>query len=150
MGEYRRFCIEDLERILELEETCFPLHQRWTTEQYREILGNPDLRWWVLEHKGRVVASAFAFVNQGDEKNECHLQGNVVDHDYRGQGVGSRLIHLREQDARDTGCTVVLTECGVENRASKAMLNRAGYEPFDVTPGYYNGVESCIRWRKEL
>lgn len=58
---------------------------------------------------------------------------NYVRPEARRGGVATELIEAKERAAANAGCEAMLTTVRLANEASMALVQRAGYTPFDVT-----------------
>lgn len=92
------------------------------TQRFREIENNDDYRIVVIEdtETHRLMASATLFVERKFVRG-CgkvgHIEDVVVSKDYRGEGLGKRLILDLLEWGKQQGCYKVILDCTEENIA---------------------------------
>ena len=69
------------------------------------------------------------------KRDECYIDHICCDAQFRGQGVGKKLMEAAEAQARDQGCTFMSLWVAAENRA-KNLYERQGYQVTET-------VDSC-------
>jgi ribosomal protein S18 acetylase RimI-like enzyme len=136
----------DLPGLLMLE-AGFP-GDRLSARQYRHHIGNPAARLRVMIDEARVVASSLCLFRRGSRR--ARLYSIVVDPALRGQGLGAALLADAEAGARARGCDRLRLEVRADNRAAIALYGKAGFEPFDRVPGYYQDGAEALRMEKRL
>ena len=92
--------------------------------------------------------AGFGVMRYGDE--EAHLDLFGVAREYRGAGLGRRLVEWLEKPALVAGITTVFLEVRESNRGGQAFYERIGYRKLAILPRYYQGVESAVRMGREL
>ena len=98
----------------------------------------------------RVVrgVAGFGIMRYGDD--EAHLDLLGVDHEYRRDGLGRRLVEWLEKPALVAGISAVFLEVRASNRGAQAFYERVGYRRLGRIARYYQGRESAIRMGREL
>ena len=69
------------------------------------------------------------------KRGECYIDHICCDAQFRGQGIGKKLMEAAEAQARDQGCTFISLHVAAENRA-KNLYERQGYQVTET-------VDSC-------
>ncbi|MEO8603096.1 MAG: ribosomal protein S18-alanine N-acetyltransferase [bacterium] len=92
--------------------------------------------------------AGFGIMRYGDEHAHLDLLG--VDPDFRGGGLGRRLLEWLEKPALESGIRTVLLEVREENLAAQAFYARLGYRQLMRLSHYYQGRESAVRMGREL
>ena len=92
--------------------------------------------------------AGFGIMRYGDD--EAHLDLFGVNPEFRGQGLGRRLLAWLEKPALVAGITAVFLEVRETNRGGQAFYQRLGYRTLSIVPRYYQGVESAVRMGREL
>lgn len=82
--------------------------------------------------------------------DRAHLNLLAVEPDYRGLGVGRRLVEWLEQSARVAGAFTVKLEVRAANIKAQAFYRRLGYRAAGVVPGYYSGKEAALAMVHDL
>jgi ribosomal protein S18 acetylase RimI-like enzyme len=73
-----------------------------------------------------------------------------VDHVYRGEGLGRRLVVWLEKPALVAGISAVFLEVRASNHGAQAFYERIGYRKLGYVTRYYQGRESAVRMGREL
>ena len=122
------------------------------------------LRWsWTPQRVGASVARAntivvvarvedqiagFGIMRYGND--DAHLDLLGVDHDYRREGLGRRLVEWLEKPALVAGISVVFLEVRGSNRGAQTFYERLGYRKLAHIAHYYQGREPAMRMGREL
>lgn len=119
MKTYRTALVDVPVAVLPLDEICFPVDERISTE---------DSLWWIVWHGKKPVAYA-GLRPCKDPKNKglAFLCRAGVLPDHRGRGLQKRLIRARERAARKLGVTRLITYCMPYNSPSINSLVSCGY-----------------------
>lgn len=80
----------------------------------------------VADHAGIVVASLVAQLDRG--KSLLRLLDIRVDHDHRGQGVGSALLFQSIQQAREMGLRAIAAQTKTNNVSAANFLVKRGFD----------------------
>ncbi len=100
------------------------------TRALRLLFGRPNLgACWIAERDGVVlgyVLACFVFsLEHGGltaELDECFVREN-----FRGGGIGGRLLGTAETALREAGCTNIALQLGRGNDEARAFYHRHGY-----------------------
>ena len=99
---------------------------------YRNIAsGNADF--WTLEHDGELIGELYAFRNI--EEDHDFADGNTVAYlcafrirkDYRGQGLGSKLMQTVLADLKSAGFQHVTIGVGPDEEQNVRLYHRLGF-----------------------
>ncbi len=88
-----------------------------------EVLQQPDVTFLVARVEGWAVGCG-AFVNRGDY---AELKRMFVESEYRGSGIGQRIVAELERRALACGLTVSRIETGIYQPEALRLYERAGY-----------------------
>ena len=69
-----------------------------------------------------------------------YIEGWYVVEDYRGHGVGKKLLAKAEDWARSHGCMEMASDAIIDNEVSQHVHEALGYEV----------VDRCVHYRKKL
>jgi|SRR5690606_20025714 len=127
--------LDDLERLADLERTCFGL-DAWSRESVRRELedGTGDRLVLVAEAADRSVAGYAVLWVSGSVADLPRL---AVDQRHRRRGLGRGLLEALIARARRQGCTEMLLEVRAGNRAAVDLYRTAGFEVIATRRGYY-------------
>ena len=106
-----------------------------TPEHYAAFLGSqlddPDVLLLVAEQDGRVIAYAFTAMEGYDYKSlrgpAALLHDVLVDPDYRGRGVGGRLLDETLSSMRARGVRQIVLATAERNEAAQRLFARIGF-----------------------
>lgn len=77
---------------------------------------------------GFLEASIRPFVEDCNSENVGYLEGWFVDPEFRRNGIGTGLVSLAEQWARDKGCTEMASDAEIDNDTSIMAHEMLGYD----------------------
>jgi len=130
----------DVLRVAELEAESFG--SPWQAETFRRLLGRTGAELLVVEVGEEVVAYAvlWCILDQGE------LANIAVDPDWRGRGIGGRLLDHVLDRARNRGVQDLFLEVRESNRVARDLYVRRGFESIGVRRGYYDNPreDACV------
>lgn len=118
----------------------------WTEPRVLRSLRDPAANVVVAHRSGRMLG--FGIMKYRDD--EAHLLLLAVQASAGRRGLGSALVAWLERSARVAGIGQVYLEARLTNGAARAFYARLGYREVQTLPGYYQGVEACVRLAKDL
>ena len=122
------------------------LRWSWTPRRVAASVRSRDAIVVVARAEARIAG--FGIMRYGDD--EAHLDLLGVDHDYRREGLGRRLIEWLEKPALVAGISAVFLEVRGSNHGAQAFYERLGYRKLAHIAHYYQGRESAMRMGREL
>jgi aminoglycoside 6'-N-acetyltransferase I len=100
---------------------------------------------FIAEASGQLIG--FLEVDLRSHANGCnpshvvgYIEGWYVDPDWRGQGIGRKLLAAAEDWARNHGCVEMASDTWIDNELSQRVHEAAGYSV----------VDRCVHYRKSL
>ena len=120
---------------------------RWTAARVQRAIADAQTNVVVATASGG-PPSGFGIMKYDDE--EAHLLLLAVALNASRQGLGRALVGWLEASARVAGIARIGLEARQSNRAARAFYGGLGYRETAVLPGYYGGVEACVRFSKAL
>jgi ribosomal protein S18 acetylase RimI-like enzyme len=111
---------------------------------------------WHVRHAESVVLTArhngaitgFAVMRYADES--AHLNLLAVQPGHRRRGVARALLNWLEESALTAGTFLIALELRAGNEAARAFYRAQGYHEVGEIRGYYQGLESALRMRRDL
>lgn len=134
----------DLNAVRELEHLSFPL-DAWPLIEMIGVLSLPSIERWKAELNGKLVGFIAADIRR--RQQVAWIATIAVHPDFRGRGIGGRLMHVAEQRA---GLPRMRLSVRASNRSAQKLYQGRGYEQIDVWPKYYSGEEDAIVMEKKL
>lgn len=128
----RKMEIEDLERILQIEQEAFSVP--WSREaMQKEIEKNAQAHYLVAEEDGQPVGySGFWQV-----LDEGHIMNIAVAQEARRKGIGTQLLQAMLRKGAELGILYWTLEVRVSNRAAISLYEKLGFTSAGIRPGYY-------------
>jgi [ribosomal protein S18]-alanine N-acetyltransferase len=102
----------------------------------------------VLTARSGAALAGFAIMRFAEDR--AHLNLLAVVPSQRRQGIGRRLLGWLEESALTAGTFLISLELRAGNESARAFYRAQGYTELLYVPGYYQGVESAIRMRRDL
>ena len=122
---------KDLIDVMTIENDS---HERpWSTESFLSEMRNPVGHAFVA-HDGRCVLGYVIFWMIADE---THLLNLTIRPDFRGRGLGKRLMAFLIDFARRQGAQWIGLEVRRSNEAALALYRRFGFQEARVRAAYY-------------
>lgn len=136
---------DDVDRVLELEETLFGLGA-WTRGMYEGELTAPARSYVAVEESGVLVGYAGASLGE-----ESHIMTVGVAPESRRRGYASRMLADLMATARRQGATSMILEVRADDQGAQQLYRRFGFEQIGVRAGYYQleGADAVVM-RAEL
>jgi ribosomal-protein-alanine N-acetyltransferase len=124
----------------------YGLGWRWTPARVAASIRAANVNVLVASIDNNIAG--FAIMRYGDD--DAHLDLLAVVPDYRGTGLGRRLVEWLEKCAVVAGIFRVALEVRVTNETAKFFYKRMGYRTLAYLPGYYEGIEAALRMGRDL
>jgi GNAT superfamily N-acetyltransferase len=107
----------------------YPAAEAEIASRLAPILAHPDYAMWVAEVAGCVVGVTGVFIHRALEYDGYYgrLLGLVVDEQYRGQGIGKRLLDQAERWLRERGVNKLTLTSGKQRAEAHKFYRRLGY-----------------------
>jgi ribosomal-protein-alanine N-acetyltransferase len=136
----RRMRLEDIPQVHAIDVVSFPLP--WPEHSYRfELLQNEGSRQWVAETDQRVVGMIVVWL----VIDEAHVATIAVHPDYRGHGIGRRLLAEALIEAIEAGAKSATLEVREHNTVAQQLYLDFKFEVINRRKKYYtNNHEDAI------
>jgi ribosomal protein S18 acetylase RimI-like enzyme len=143
---------DDFERIVELENLCFPKEHAYTRRQlhYLFIKANSTV---LVETTGALVRG-FLIILYRRGTTVAGIETINVDPTHRKKGIGLRLLSVAEEHLRKKGIHKIRLEVSTANNAAIKLYEHAGFQKIMLLKKYYHydheGSRDAYRMVKEL
>jgi ribosomal protein S18 acetylase RimI-like enzyme len=132
--EFREAVLSDLNGILDLYPQLNPENARFPTDSARliwdQILSNPAYRYFVAVDGGKIVASCnitlVSNLTMGCRPFAV-IENVVTDNDYRGRGIGTKIIEMAVSFAKKSDCYKVMLLSSVKRTDAHAFYEKLGF-----------------------
>jgi ribosomal protein S18 acetylase RimI-like enzyme len=137
----------DLDALVDIENRSFET-DKLSRRNLGRLLKKGNATTILDEEDGRIRGYALVLYNRGTSL--ARLYSIVVDRDFRGLGIGSRLLDAAEKDALENECVIMRLEVRKDNEDAIALYKTRGYRLFTVVPDYYSDGMEALRFEKSL
>ncbi|MDO5036750.1 MAG: ribosomal protein S18-alanine N-acetyltransferase [Tissierellia bacterium] len=144
MIKTRQASLEDLDRIMEIEETSF--RSPWPRRNMELELKNRVLaHYHVLSLYDLVIAYAGGYILD----DQVHISNVAVDIDYRNNGYGRRLMEAFLEACHKKGVQEATLEVREDNLPALALYESLGFVQKGLRKNYYQDLkkDALILWK---
>ena len=141
----RRMTWLDVEEVTKVEEASFSIP--WTKEAFmNEMLRNEQAIYFVAVHEKRVIG----FVGVWKIVDEGHITNIAVLPEFRGQGIGQKLLTQLVAYANEQDLIGLTLEVRVSNIGAQKLYEQFGFQQAGRRKRYYqdNNEDAYIYWAK--
>lgn len=135
----REMLVEDLEQVMEIEETVFSVP--WTKEGFFTYLTRENSMFLVVEEKEKILGycGLLTVLDEGDVTNVA------VRPQRQNEGIGAFLVDGMIRLAQTQGITKIHLEVRSSNKKAIRLYERLGFQRDGLRKGYYTEpVEDAI------
>ncbi len=141
----RQGCLEDFRSTCEVEVRCFE-HPYPARLLFAFIVLFPEY-YFVAECNDTVVGYVIGFVERGEVG---HIASIAVLPEYRGRGLGKKLLGAIEDAFRKKGLREAVLEVSVKNKIAINLYLSSGYRIVGRMKNYYPDGSDAFIMRKTL
>ncbi len=132
----RRMTPADLQAVLAIDRQSFPIP--WSENTYRHELNNVrSTRLLVAEVKHRLRKRVVGYVGFWYVVDEAHISTLAVAPEFRGRGIGRRLLRAALDMAVQMGCRRATLEVRPSNEIAIGLYRSCGFQVVGRRPRYY-------------
>lgn len=145
MLEFREITLEDVDRVLEIEEECFSTP--WKREDFEKMVTDP--------HKTYIMAVKDSYIIGGAGLQEIVGEGEItnvaISNEYRGNGYSKPMIEALLSKGKEMGCEAFTLEVRVSNEPAIKLYRSVGFEDSGIRPGFYQHPkeDALIMWNRK-
>ena len=140
MYTIKKLGIESLDAILALEESCFPVPDRWKPADWKELLDDNRAVYYAMTDADKLIGDVFIY-NWKGEYDYVKIMNVAVHPDYRQQDVATRLLNRVTEDMKTDGMYRFRGETRSTNTAMQKAFESCGYKLDRVEEGYFHDPE---------
>lgn len=137
---------EDVERVVELDQMCFPLP--WSEGAYNTEVRNPSAYYIVARAQGKIVGYAGMWLIM----DEAHITTVGVDPEFRGRKVGERVLINILDEAIHRGARRATLEVRRTNSIAQNLYHKYNFHTVAIRKGYYtdNDEDAFVMWVEDM
>jgi len=139
----RDYEVKDFKDIVTIDAEAFG-NRNPVYDAYIYITFGSDLI--VADIGGRVVGY-IALVDYG---REAKIISFAVKREFRGKGIGTKLLKTAIERCKQRGKERILLEVRVSNTTAQRLYKKNGFKIIDVIPNYYNDGEDAYLMALDL
>lgn len=141
----RAWKYEDILRISEMEQECFPL-EPWSFKMLASSFDTESFYGVLAEDRGEILG--YGGITLAEDSAD--IDNVAVAEAYRNSGVGSKIIAELLRIAKDKGVKKVFLEVRVSNAVAIGLYIKNGFKGTYARTRYYSDGEDCLVMVKEL
>ncbi|MDR7869416.1 MAG: ribosomal protein S18-alanine N-acetyltransferase [Tissierellaceae bacterium] len=138
---------DDIDQIVEIEKECFPTP--WSKDAFlTEVRENKLAKYVVVEIDGKVVGYGGMWLIL----NEGHITNIAVKNEYRGLGIGNRIMESLIYYCTSKNIQSMTLEVRKSNIVAQNLYKKYKFVEYGVRPRYYadNNEDAIIMWRTNI
>ena len=148
----RSASFRDFERIVELENLCFPGEQAYTRQQLRHLLIKANST--VLVETDGTLVRGFLIILYRRGTTVAGIETINVDPAFRKKGIGRELLFAAEEHLRKRKIRKIRLEVSTTSHTAIKLYEDAGFKKTALLKNYYlynhDGSRDAFRMVKEL
>ncbi len=140
----RPMSLEDLNEIIEIEHKCFTIP--WSKSAFEQELSSNEHAFYFVALFGGKIAG---YCGMWHIINEGHITNIAVSGEFRGNGIGQRLMDELLRTALDLEMIGITLEVRVSNYSAQRLYMRNGFKPEGFRKNYYEDTkeDAIIMWK---
>lgn len=134
---------EDVDGMIEIENLSF--HTPWSKESMLEELENTIAYYVVARYEGKAIA----YGGMWQVLDEGHITNIAVHPDFRGQGIGHRVVKAMLEKAKELGVKKLTLEVRTSNEAALGLYKHYNFQEKGLRKGYYSDTkeDALVMWK---
>ena len=143
--QIRRMTKADCEQVAAIEAVSFSVP--WSLRAFTETVEKENFRYYVAEENGEILGyCGFLFV-----LDEAEIPNVCVKETARKRGVGTQMMQVLINEARDLGMAVLYLEVRESNYPARRLYESLGFEENGLRKNFYEQpVEHAVLMSKTL
>lgn len=135
-GFIRRIEPDDLLRLVELEQKCFGEKNAYTKDQLKYLIGRAN-SYCLAEISGNMIRG-FIIVLFRRGTYVAGIETLNVDPDFRGLGIGKRLLESAEKEMVNRSINKIRLEVSTGNKFAIGLYEKMGFKKTALLKEYYH------------
>ena len=134
--ELRELNEKDLESLIKLYEQLDDANGDFTAEDARiiwkdEIEGNKKIKYFGAVEKGKVISTCYCLIIPNLTRlgsSIAFVENVVTDKEYRGQGLGRKVMEMAIEFARENNCYKVILQSASFRKEAHQFYKNLGFD----------------------
>lgn len=147
---FRRYSADDFPALYAIEERCFEPRFRFGRGYMQHLVKNQEAVTWIAEEDGKMAGFAIVAWGRSVHSDGGYMQTIEVLPEFRGRGIGEKLIGLSEVSAWSAKADLMSLHVDAENDAAIALYEKCGYRRRGRRENYYARGRSAYLYEKPL
>lgn len=147
---YRPYHSGDFAALYAIEEACFQPPLRFPRRYMRHLLESLGTITWIAEDDRQMAGFAIADCEWSAGEIVAYIQTIEVLPAWRGQGIGSELLHRIEDSAREREAKAIWLHVDAQNGNAVRLYEAHGYLCEGRKDRYYPQGRAALIYRKPL
>lgn len=140
----RQMIEKDIDSVLEIEKEAFTTP--WSKEAFRAEINGNDLAYYIValvDEKVVAYGGIWIILNEG------HITNIAVKEEYKGRGVGNKIVETLIYYCMSRGIDNMTLEVRASNKVAQNLYEKYGFLSYGRRPKYYadNGEDAIVMWR---
>ena len=136
---------KDIDDLMAIEELCYD--HPWPQEAFAQEIEQEEIGiGMVAEDEGHIVGYVTGMVMA----DEFHIHNIAVHPDYRGQGIGRRLMEAVEEMCTRKEFRRMVLEVRKDNESARQLYLSRGFEAVGIRKDYYGPGQDAHLYSKQL
>lgn len=135
--------VKDIADVVKIEEEAFATP--WTAEVFEhEMTGNNYAHYIVATNEEKVIGHCGMWI----VLDECHITNIAVLKEYRGHGIGEKLLRESIQLCEELDVKLMTLEVRVSNEVAQNMYRKLGFQDGGIRKNYYTDdrEDALVMW----
>lgn len=129
---------EDILNVVKLDNIVF--HMKWDVKTFSEELNKNYSYYFVAEENNKIAGFAGVWCVY----ETADIAKIAVNPDMQKEGIGSEMLKILINKAKECGCEEMMLEVRENNTAAKRLYTKYGFNSIGIRKGYYNGENAVI------
>lgn len=147
---FRRYAAEDFPALYAIEERCFEPRFRFGRGYMQHLVKNPEAVTWIAEEDGAMAGFVIVAWGRSVRDGGGYLQTIDVSPEFRGRGIGEKLVGLAEISAWSGSAETMSLHVDAENEAAIRLYEKCGYQRRGRREHYYARGRAALLYSKQL
>lgn len=141
---FRKMQFEDIDKIVAIEQDSFSTP--WTKQAFIDEFNNSKAFYFVVSNEETIVA----YGGFWQILNEGHITNIAVSQNYKGKGIGYKLVLLMIEQGKKQGIDNFTLEVRQSNKPAIELYKKIGFNKAGVRKNYYQNPkeDALIMWYK--